>query len=389
MLTSNRVWWIVGLAVVIVIFVLLAGIVGRQPPGGEAGDLAPGESETVRGQVVEILEEGTIEQAGITQPYQVLTIRIVEGPLDGQEVDVEYGVLGFTSQDRLFQPGDRVLVQHTRMAGGEDFFLITDYVRSGPLLWLTLLFVGATVLLSGWQGARSLVGMGISLAVIVFFIVPQILAGRNPVVIAILGSVVMMGLGLYLVYGWNNKTHVAVAGLFLSLILTGLLAVWFVSWSRLSGYGAEEAGFLQIAGVQLDPRGMLLAAIIIGSLGALDDIAVGQSSSIFELSKANPQLGSQDLFKRGMTIGRDHIAAMVNTLLLAYVGAALPFLLLFSVYAEPMALTLNREIIAEEIVRTLVGSLGLLAGVPFTSLIAAIIAAQRPRKSDQANSEVL
>jgi uncharacterized membrane protein len=143
---------------------------------------------------------------------------------------------------------------------------------------------------------------------------------------------------------------------------------------RLSGFGAEEAAFLQVAGVQLDTRGLLLAGIIIGTLGALDDIAIGQSSSIFELSKANPKLDWQSLFKHGMTIGRDHIAAMVNTLLLAYVGAALPLVLLFSVYTEPLGITLNRAIIAEEIVRTLVGSLGLLAGVPLTTIVAALVA---------------
>ncbi|NIV30563.1 MAG: hypothetical protein GWN58_13995 [Anaerolineae bacterium] len=259
---------------------------------------------------------------------------------------------------------------------GEDVFHVTDYVRTRPLFWLAALFVAATLLLSGWQGLRSLLGMGVSLVVILFFIVPQILDGRNPLIVAILGSVVMMGISLYLVYGWNSKTHVAVAGLLLSLIVTGLLAVWVwsVNWTRLSGFGAEEAGFLQVAGVQLDTRGLLLAGIIIGTLGALDDIAIGQSSTIFELRKANPDLTWLELFRHGMTVGRDHIAAMVNTLLLAYVGAALPLVLMFSVFAEPVGVTINREIIAEEIVRTLVGSLGLLAGVPLTSVIAAYAA---------------
>jgi len=143
---------------------------------------------------------------------------------------------------------------------------------------------------------------------------------------------------------------------------------------------------LQVAGVQLDTRGLLLAGIIIGTLGALDDIAVGQSSAIFELSKANPRLGWQALFRHGMTIGRDHIAAMVNTLLLAYVGAALPLVLLFSVYTESLGVTLNREIIAEEIVRTLVGSLGLLAGVPLTNLIAALIAQRKARQQGESET---
>jgi uncharacterized membrane protein len=339
-----------------------------------ATDLAAGDSEMLRASVVEVLEEGVLEQGEFSQPYQHLMLRITQGPLAGQEVMVLHGDMVATNQDRLFRQGDQVLVEHTRSIEGQDFFQVTDYVRTGPLLWLTVLFVAATLLLSGWQGLRSLVGMGVSLAIIFAFIVPQILQGRNPLVIAILGSVVMMGISLYLVYGWKDKTHVAVAGLFISLVVTGLLAVWFVNWTRLSGFGAEEAAFLQVAGVQLDTRGLLLAGIIIGTLGALDDIAIGQSSSIFELSKANPELDFRTLFGHGMTIGRDHIAAMVNTLLLAYVGAALPLVLLFVVFTEPLGIALNRAIIAEEIVRTLVGSLGLLAGVPLTTTIAALVA---------------
>jgi len=374
---SRRAWWVVGAILAVGIFAILAAIAGNGSPGGEGAQLAPGESEILRARVVEVLEEGQLDQGDISQSYQLLSLEVTSGSLEGQELTVEYGSLVFTNEARLFQEGDRVLVERTRTMEGSDVFHVTDYVRSGPLLWLTLFFVVATVLLSGWQGLRSLMGMGVSMVVIVTFIVPQILAGQNPVVVAVLGSVVMMGISLYLVYGWNSKTHVAVGGLLLSLIVTGILAVWAVNWTRLSGYGAEEAGFLQVAGVQLDTRGLLLAGIIIGTLGALDDIAIGQSSTIAELSKANPSLTRRALFKHGMAVGRDHIAAMVNTLLLAYVGAALPLVLMFSVYTEPLGFTINREIIAEEIVRTLVGSLGLLAGVPLTSLIAAYVARRR------------
>jgi uncharacterized membrane protein len=377
MIKSGRIWWIAGVLLAIAIFALLAAIAGGRSPDGQVGALAPGESEILRGRVAEVLEEGMVAQGGFSQPYQRLRLRITEGVLEGQVVEVEQGLLGLTNESRLFQAGDKVLVEHSRAVDGRELFLIMDYVRTRPLLWLLLLFAVATLLLSGWQGVRSLVGMAISLAVVVGFIVPQILAGREPVAIAILGSVAMMGISLYLVYGWKAKTHVAVAGLFVSLVLTGLLAILFVNWTRLSGFGAEEAGFLQVAGVQLNTRGLLLAGIIVGTLGALDDIAIGQSSTIFELSKANPKLGWQALLKHGMTVGRDHIAAMVNTLLLAYVGAALPLVLLLSVYTESLGVTLNREIIAEEIVRTLVGSLGLLAGVPLTSLIAALVAQRK------------
>jgi uncharacterized membrane protein len=376
MTRSDRFWWIAGTVLAVAILLLLASIAGREPPVQPAGGLASGESEALRAHVVEVLEEGTIQQGEFEQPFQRLRLRVLGGALDGQEVDVEHGVLGLTNQARTFRAGDRVLVEHTRAMDGQHIFFITDYVRSTALLWLMFLFVGATLLLSGWQGARSLAGMGVSLLVIVAFIVPQILEGRDPVLVAVVGSVVMMGTSLYLVYGWTPKTHVATAGLFLSLVLTGLLSLWFVGWARLSGFGAEEAGFLHVVGVRLDTQGLLLAGIMIGTLGALDDIAVGQSSSIFELCKANPELGWTGLFRHGMVIGRDHLAAMVNTLFLAYVGAALPLLLMFSVYSEPLGMTINREIIAEEIVRTLVGSLGLLAGVPLTSLIAAL-AAQR------------
>jgi uncharacterized membrane protein len=377
---SSRWWWIAGIAIVVLMIGLLAAIAGSQSPVGQEQALGPGESRTYRARVTEVLEERMVDLGEFQQPVQLLRLRITDGPLKGQEMELEHGLLGLTNQNSLFRAGDRVLVEQTRTIEDEEFYLIVDVVRTGPLLWLTLLFVAATVLLSGWQGARSLVGMGISLVVIVGFIVPQILAGRNPVIVAIAGSMVMMGISLYLVYGWNRKTHVAVAGLFFSLVLTGLLSVWWVAWTRLSGFGAEEAGFLQVAGVQLDPQGLLLAGIIIGTLGALDDIAVGQSSSIFELSKANPRLRWRKLFGHGMVIGRDHIAAMVNTLLLAYVGAALPLLLMFAVFTEPLAMTLNRVIIAEEIVRTLVGSLGLLAGVPLTSLIAALTAQGQARR---------
>jgi uncharacterized membrane protein len=380
---SSRIWWIAGAVLALAIFVVLAAVVGRDSASVQEELLAPGETQVLRARVVEILEEGMVDQGDFSQPFQYLKLRITGGALSGQEVSVEYGLLTMTNQDRLFRVGDRVLVDHTRTIDGQDFFAVTDLVRTGPLLWLSLIFVGATILLSGWQGLRSVIGMGVSLLVIVAFIVPQILQGRNPIVVAVLGSVVMMGISLYLVYGWKGKTHVAVIGLFTSLVLTGLLAMWFVNWARLSGFGAEEAAFLQVAGVQLDTRGLLLAGIIIGTLGALDDIAIGQSSAIFELSAANPRLGWQALFRHGMTIGRDHIAAMVNTLLLAYVGAALPLVLLFSVFTEPLGITLNRAIIAEEIVRTLVGSLGLLAGVPLTNLIAALVARRGPSHSVQ------
>ena len=370
---SSRSDWVVGVLIFGVALALVAAIAAREMRSGPAGELAPGETETLRARVVQVLDEAVVLQGDFEQPYQRLLLRISNGSPAGQEVEVEHGRLGLTSEASLFQVGDRVLVEHNRTPEGDHTFAVIDWIRTSPLLWLALLFVAATLLLSGRQGARSLAGMGVTLAVLFGFIVPQILAGRSPVGMALLGSVAMIGISLYLVYGWQRKTHAAVAGLFLSLIITGLLAAWFVSWARLTGFGSEEAGFLQVAGTQVNLQGVLLAGILVGTLGALDDVAINQSSAVFELSNANPALGRGALFRHGMVIGRDHIAAMVNTLLLAYAGVALPMLLLLSIYTEPLGTTLNREIIAEEVVRTLVGSLGLLAGVPLTTLIAAFL----------------
>jgi uncharacterized membrane protein len=238
-----------------------------------------------------------------------------------------------------------------------------------------VLFVVLVLVVGRSKGLRSLAGTLFSLIVILGFIVPQILAGRDPVVVSIVGSVALLAVSNYLVYGWNPKAHAALAGMSISLIITGMLAWLFVEWARLTGLGAEETSYLVIelgSGIRL--RGLVLGGIIIGSLGVLDDICIGQAAAVFELINANRDLSWVDLFRSSMNIGRDHIAALVNTLFLAYVGASMPLMLVFSIYQESFIRRINREPIAEEIVRTLVGSLGLVLAVPITGLIASLAA---------------
>ncbi len=226
-----------------------------------------------------------------------------------------------------------------------------------------------------WKGLRSLGGTLFSLTVIFSFVLPQIVAGRDPVGVSIVGSVLLLSVSTYLTYGINLKAHAAVAGMALSLTLTGGLAWLFVSWTRLTGLGMEESSFLIMEfGADIELRGLILGGIIIGSLGVLDDICVGQASAVFELVRANRELGWFELFRRSLNIGTDHIAAMVNTLLLAYVGGAMPLMLAFTIYQEPLLRRINREPIAEEIVRTLAGSSGLVLAVPITGLIASFVA---------------
>jgi uncharacterized membrane protein len=360
-----------GLIVVLVAGLVIMGPHLQRPSPSPPQELAPGQTETMSGQVVEVLEEGVLDSAfGGAQPYQRLQVRIHSGSLAGREIVLEEGTLNVTSQDRLYRPGDRVYVERAIGVQGDRLY-ITDYVRTGSLLGIAALFVGLILLVGRGKGLRAILGTLFSIVVVLFFVIPQIKAGRDPVAVSIAGAVVLLTVSTYLVYGWKPKAHAALAGMSLSLLLTAILAWFFVDWSHLNGFGTEEGAFLLMAlgpGVRL--RGLVLGGIIIGSLGVLDDICVGQASAVFELANANRNLGWQELFKRSLNIGRDHIAAMVNTLVLAYVGASMPLVMMFSIYQEPILRRLSREPIAEEVVRTLVGSVGLVLAVPITSLIA-------------------
>jgi uncharacterized membrane protein len=355
-------------------------------PSDEAFDI--GETETMPGRVVEVLEEGTIElDDGATQPYQRLVVRIEGGSMAGQEIVVEEGATNIISQERLFKRGDRIFLERA-VGPEEDRFYISDVMRLGPLLAIVSLFFALVVVVGRWKGLRSLGGSLFSLAVIFAFILPQIVAGRNPVGVSIFGSILMLSVSTYLTYGVNLKAHAAIAGMFLSLTLTGALAWLFVGWTRLSGMGMEESAFLVMAfGSEINLRGLVLGGIIIGSLGVLDDICVGQASAVFELINANPELSWLDLFRSSLNIGTDHIAAMVNTLLLAYVGGAMPLMLAFTIYQESLLRRINREPIAEEIVRTLAGSAGLVLAVPITGLIASLLARRTIRTTQMNNRE--
>jgi len=367
----------IGLAALVVLAITLMVVLpllGGGSPGPEPA-LQQGGQETMTARVVEVLQTGTIDLGGgATQPYQRLLLHVESGSLAGQGIVVEEGTVNVVSQERLFRPGDRVYLERLTGPDGDRFF-ISDFVRTGSLLWIVALFMGLVVLVGRGKGLRSLVGTAWSLLVILTFVVPQILAGRDPVVVSIAGSALLLAVSTYLVYGWNPKAHAAVAGMMSSLVLTGLLAALFVRWTRLTGLGAEESGYLVLElGPGVDLRGLVLGGIIIGSLGVLDDICVGQASAIFELVNANRDLSWKDLFRHSLNIGRDHIAAMVNTLLLAYVGASMPLMLVFTIYQESLWRRINREPIAEEVVRTLVGSMGLVLAVPITGLIASLLA---------------
>jgi uncharacterized membrane protein len=332
-------------------------------------------SETLRARVTEIIEEGEIDLGGTVQRYQVARVEPLEGEYRGLEMEMDYGKRGILPNTIYLQPGDTILVTIGTRPDGILTVYFADFERARSLLWLTGIFVLVILIMSRWKGLRSLLSMAFSLFVIVGYIIPHILAGEDPLWVSIIGSVLLLGVTLYLTYGWNLKTHAAVVSMMLVLLITGTLAGLFVSFARLTGSGDENSLFLiQMLNTQINLRGLLLGGMIIGALGVLDDLVTTQASAVFELHHANEALGFRQLFRAAMRIGQDHVAATVNTLVLAYAGAALPMLLMFSLGRGNYGFLVNFEFIAEEIVRTLVGSLGLVSAVPLTTAIAILFA---------------
>jgi uncharacterized membrane protein len=366
---------LLGAAAVILFFVWLS------PPDEQQSQATPGYSaSTHRARVIEILEEGEVDLGGRLQPYQIVRVLVSEGPYAGQRFEVDYGQRQVRPADLRLRENDDILVTITSLPQGGVSAYFTDFVRTPSLLWLLLVFIGFSVLISGWKAVRGLIGIALSFAVILGYIIPQILAGKDPVLVSVAGSFVVMLLTLYIVYGWTLKTHAAALGTLIALVITGLIASYFMNFTRLTGFGSEDALFLiQIANFQINLRGLLLGGFMIGVLGVLDDLVITQSSVVFELRATDRRLDYRALLARSMTVGRDHVAATVNTLVFAYTGAALPMLLLFTLSGQALGNLFNLEFVAEEIVRMLVGSLGLIAAVPITSALAAWLALNRDR----------
>ena len=332
-------------------------------------------ADTVRAEVVQIIEEGQADLGGVQQTYQIARVKILEGEYAGIPMEIDYGKRQIRSDEYLMKIGDKVMVSISKTPDNVVNAYFVDYVRTTPILWLTGIFAEAIILISSWKGIRALLSMAFSLYIIIGYIIPHILIGEDPLRVSIIGSIILLAVSLYLTYGWTLKTHAAVISMILVLILTGALSGIFVVFAKLNGTGDENVMFLmQLMETPINLRGLLLGGMIIGALGVLDDLVTTQASAVFELHHANPSLGFRGLYNSAMRIGQDHVAATVNTLVLAYAGASLPMLLMFSLGRGDYGYLVNFSFIAEEIVRTLVGSLGLIAAVPLTTAIAIFLA---------------
>jgi uncharacterized membrane protein len=286
-------------------------------------------------------------------------------------------MLPFGPLSPTLRPGDEVVVGHIPQAPPGQQYTFLDFDRTQPLLLLTGCFVAGVLLLSRWRGLGSLVGLGGSLLLICVFTLPALLQGSPPLPVAVVTASTIMIATLYLSHGFRVQTSVAMLGTLLALAITGLLGSLFTHLGHFTGLMQEQSGLLRAVAGQLDLSGLLLAGLVIGALGVLDDVTVTQAWAVWELADSDLQETRMGLFTRAMRIGRAHVASTVNTLVLAYVGATLPMLLLFSAVDLPFGAAVGQEVVAQEVVRGLVGGLGIIAAVPITTGIAALAARHR------------
>ncbi|MGW6354916.1 YibE/F family protein [Streptomyces sp. NPDC055092] len=331
-----------------------------------SGDTPTGDTSTAEGRSAEQQAKGTCEKA---------TVR-VDG---GKDTGHTFTEIVQPDSPRQLHEGQKVIVAYAPDAPKELQYSVTDVNRKLPMTLLAGIFALAVVVVGRLRGVMALVALAVSFMVLTFFILPAILQGSNPLVVAVVGASAIMLIALYMCHGPTARTSVAVLGTLVSLLLIGLLGSLFIGWAALTGNTDDNTGLIHGLYPSIDMSGLLLAGVIIGSLGVLDDVTVTQTSAVWELHQADPTMGRRGLYRAGIRIGRDHIASVVNTLVLAYAGAALPLLLLFSIAQSSVGTVANSELVAEEIVRTLVGSIGLVASVPVTTALAAlVVSADRP-----------
>ena len=355
-------------SIVVAILIVLVGIAPRAftVPQRHA------DSPTETGMVVRVLEEHT--EASDRGPQHTRTLEVA---VDGRVVTVQEATVEGDASLVPPQPGDGVLLQSTVGADGQPAYYIVDHARTRTLWLVTALFAVLVVFVGRWYGLRSLLSLAVTYLILMRFIIPGILAGYSPLLVSVVGGVGIMASTLVLAHGFDRKSAAAIGGTALALVLIVVLSQIAIIAAKLTGLvGNDEASTVFVLfGGAIDARGLLLSGILIGALGALDDVTMTQASAVFELRDANPVLQGRALYDRGMRIGRDHIASIVNTLVLAYAGASMPLLVILASQTEGIGTLLNREFLASEIVRTAVGSIGIVAAVPITTAIAAMLAA--------------
>src|ERR687897_656878 len=321
-------------------------------PRGDAPELAP-QPNTYVDATVTVIDEQTCDDfdTGATTPCQIVSAELTSGPDDG----------------------DNLVLLDVATSPAEFRYSWVDFQRSLPLMWLVGGFAVVVIAFGRFQGVRALVGLAASGVVLVAFVVPALLRDEPALLVALTGAVAIAFIALYLAHGVKIGTTVALAGTLVSLAITTGLAMLVVTMTQLTGLADQNAQVLRVTADAIDLRGLLVAGIVVGALGVLDDVTVSQVSIVAALRRANPGLPRRMLYREAIRVGRDHVASTVNTLVLAYAGASLPLLLFFAQGTQPVERLITGELISVEIVRMLVGSIGLVASVPITTALAAAV----------------
>lgn len=348
-------------------FLAVALLIWATPWFLEAQEVHQDLKETVEAEVVAIEDEfernvfGTDTDVSV----QVVQAQLLSGSQAGETVT-------FENELTPVKAGDRIYINYVQMIDGTEYYLFKDFKRQSHLFWLLGTFALLLLWFAGRQGMFALLSLGLSIGAIFFILIPLLLDGYDPVLVSIGVAGIILALVLFLTHGVNPRSVIAFGGTFGAVLITGLIAFLWVSSMRLTGFGDDTAIYLNFStNGTLDFAGLLLGSIIIGILGVLDDVSITQASVVQELRHANQSLSGVELYQRAIRVGRDHVSSLVNTLALAYVGAALPLMLLYAVAESEWYLALNQEVVAAELTRIIVGSMGLILAVPLTTALAA------------------
>jgi uncharacterized membrane protein len=323
--------------------------------------------ETVRGEVLRILSTETRDIIGTDANATVQEVQVVlkEGERRGEVATLENDLM-------LLEAGDSIYVNRLVTIDGVEYYQFKDADRTGALMVLMLLFVGTLIAFTGTHGLRSIASLLLSLGAIFFVLVPLLLKGYSPVLVCVLVAGSVLAIALFLTHGMNVRTVIAFLGTFGAVVATGVIATVFVHASKLTGLSSDAAIYLNFSTKgTLDFGALLLGSVIIGILGVLDDVAITQAAVVEELKRANSTFGFRALYRRALRVGRAHITSLVNTLSFAYIGVALPLVLLLAASGSSIVLSVNQEMVAAELIRIFVGSIGLILAVPFTTVIGA------------------
>ncbi len=318
-----------------------------------------------KGKVVKITDEGVEEVFGQNKIFQEFDVQIIDSDKKGEVFSLGKGDYSIITEEQKLKVGDKVVLSER----GDSLYVVDRY-RLKMIFFITFLFMILTVVLGRKTGFMSLVGLALSFFIILKFIVPQILIGKNPLLVSLLGGTLISIFSIYISHGFKKRTTLAVLSTIITFVCAIIISYFFVLWTTLFGVYSEEVIYLHLGLGEVDLKGLLLGGILIGILGILDDVTTSQCAAVEEIYKANSQTNFTRLYKQGISVGKEHMASMINTLALAYAGVSLPLFLLFTLNKEqPLWVILNSEFVAAEIVRTLAGSCSLILAVPISTFL--------------------